>query len=144
MTPWKYNSDEYSKDDNDFPLIPEGEYQVKILDVKDTMSKTNKDMRVLKIELIGEEGKLPYNLVFDPENRRFTNQALGRIFDSFKIPEGKLDRFEWLDKIGAAEIVHEEYKDRTYAKIKRFLTQERQEELGFYSKNPFDAQEFPG
>ena len=128
---WDYDNSQYSKEDNDFPLVPEGEYRVKILEVEDKRSSTNKDMRVLKLGLADEEGTLIYNLVFDPDKRRFTNQALGRIFDSFKIPEGELNIAHWVDEIGAAEITHKEYKGRMYLNIKSFLTQERQQELGF-------------
>ena len=99
-------------------------------------------MRVLTLALLDEPGKLYYNLVFDPDNRQFTNQALGRIFDSFGI--ATQDRLEWIDKVGAAKVVHEEYKGRMQAKIKYFLTQERQEELGFIQAFPFeDNEEIP-
>jgi hypothetical protein len=131
MIPWDYDSNQYSKEDFNFPLIPEGEYRVKMIDVKYKLSSTGKDMYVLKIGLVDEQGILFYNMVFDPDNRQRTNQNLGRIFDSFDIPAGEMDSNKWIGQIGAVKIKHETYKEKERAAVENFLTKERQEELGF-------------
>ncbi|MDR1979558.1 MAG: hypothetical protein LBQ42_12560 [Synergistaceae bacterium] len=138
MIPWDYDDSQYSKDDT-FPLVPEGEYPVKILEVKYQESQTKKDMYVLKVKLLDLSGILFYYLVFDPENSGMTHQNLGRIYDSFDIPKGEMDGNQWVGKVGAAKVEHEEYKGKPQARIARFLTRERQEELGFLT--PRDIEE---
>jgi hypothetical protein len=139
MIPWNYDPSQYSKEDYNFPLIPEGEYQVKILDVKYKSSSTGKDMYVIKIGLVDEPGILFYNLVFAPENPQMTNQNLGRIYDSFDIPAGEMNSAKWIGKVGAAKIKHETYNNKDRAVVENFLIKERQEELGFLT--PFDIEE---
>jgi hypothetical protein len=132
MIPWDYDGNKYSKEDV-YPLAPEGEYPVKILDVKFKVSTTDKDMYVMRLGVVDKPGTLFYNLVFEPDNKDRTNQNLGRIFDSFAIPAGELDTNKWINKVGAAKIKHEPdtYRGGDKASIERFLTQERQVELGF-------------
>jgi hypothetical protein len=136
---WDYDQNQYSKEDYNFPLIPEGEYQVKILDVKYKIASTGKDMYAMKLGLINEPGILFYNLVFNPDNPQNTNQNLGRIYDSFDIPMGEMDSGKWIGKVGAAKVKHELYNNKNRAVVENFLIRERQEELGFLT--PFEIEE---
>jgi len=141
MPEWDYNSEEYSKEDLEFELIPEGEHQVCIKNIEWKTTSTGKDMYVIKCEALNYRGSLFFYLVFDPSNTKMTNQFLGRIYDSFDIEEGNLNHNYWVGRWGAAEVIHEPYTAKNgelkkAAKIKKFLTQERQEELGFHLEIP--------
>jgi hypothetical protein len=135
MIPWDYDATQYSKG-GAFSIAPEGEHQVKIVDVDYKTTSTNKDMYVLKCKLVNSPGSVFYNLVFLPDKPEVTNQNLGAIYDSFGIREGEMDANKWINKIGAVMVEHESYSDRKglekeRAIVKYFLTQERQVELGF-------------
>ena len=131
MPTWDYDANQYSKED--YALIPEGEYRVKIVEAKARQSSTMKDMIVLKLKVEGQTGNLFYNLVFDPEKPGMTNQNLGRILDSFRLPpanKGEIPYWTWQGAYGAAKVRHGEYKGKPKAEIESFLTQEKQAELG--------------
>jgi len=137
---WDYNDENYSKEEIEFELLAPGEYQVRITAVDYMKSKTGKDMFVVKVEPLDSNASLRYYLTFDPEKTKMTDQFLGRIYDSFNMDnwgyDQKSDTENWVGCWGAAEIIQEEYTDKTgnkkmSNKIKRFLTQERQIELGF-------------
>jgi hypothetical protein len=96
-------------------------------------------MYVMKIGMVDGTGLMYHNIVFLPENPKITDQNLGRIYDSFGIPVGEMDPNKWKNKVGAARIKHEPYtgkddKEKKRAAIDDFLTQERQEELGFVTR----------
>lgn len=136
---WDYDKKQYSKEDRTFSLCPEGYHQVRITKVEYKQTSTQKDMFVISLATVGLEDEcfLNYHLVFDHTNPGMTNQRLGRIYDSFDISEGNMNiESEWKGKVGAAEVIHEDYTDRsggtkTAARVKNFLTSEKQVELGF-------------
>lgn len=137
MPTWAYDASQYSKED--FALIPEGEYRVKIVESSSKQSSTLKDMIVLKLKVEGQPGHIFYNLVLDPWNRGMTNQNLGRIYDSFRLPEPPDDDipyWSWAGAYGAAKVRHKEYRGKLRAEIESFLTQEKQAELGMKPIKP--------
>lgn len=130
MPTWDYDANQYSKED--FTLIPEGEYRVKIAEANNKQSSTMKDMIVLKLSVEGFSSHVFYNLVLDPEKPQMVNQNIGRILDSFRLPDpgkGELPYWTWQGAYGAARIKHGEYKGNRKAEIGSFLTQEKQAEL---------------
>lgn len=131
MPTWRYDDRQYSKED--FVLIPEGEYRVKIVEARSKQSSTMKDMIALKLKVEGQPAHVFYNLVFDPGKPGMTNQNLGRILDSFRLPQPEGDSIpfrDWEGAYGAARIKHQEYKGNLQATVGSFLTQEKQAELG--------------
>lgn len=134
MIMWNYDASQYNKDGLKFVLIPEGEHPVKILDIRYSLSKTGNDTYVIKIGLLNEPGVIFYHLAFLHDRPNITNQNLGRIYDSFDIPAGEMNPATWIGKIGAAKIKHEIYNNKERAVIEDFLTQERQNELGWPQK----------
>jgi len=137
---WDYDEKDYSKDDPEFELLPPGEYQVRIIGVEFKTSKSGNDMFVIKLEPLDSGVTLRFYLTFDPQKPKMTNQFLGRIYDSFGMEDWsytqKSDADNWIGCWGAAEVINEEFVNKSgdkqmSNKIKKFLIQERQIELGF-------------
>ena len=141
MPTWDYDANQYSKED--FVLIPEGEYRVKIEEAREKMSKTDKEMIVLKLKVLDHANTLYYNLVFDPDKPGMVNQNLGRIYDSFNITENDMCISNWEGRIGAAKVTHREYQGKPQASVYNFLTRERQVELGFMTQEFMDFNTAP-
>jgi len=137
---WNYNPENYKKEDEPYVLPPEGIYQVRITGVEYMKAASGKDMYSISLRLVTHKTTIKYFLVLNRENVEFTDQNIGRIFDSFDMNKlsdiVKFDTDNWLDRWGAVEIVHKTRKDkegndRVDARVKRFLTYEEQEKLGF-------------
>lgn len=138
MINWRYNPKEYNPDDtSDFQLIPEGDHIVKICFAEEKVSKTGKDMIELTLQVKGYHSKVKFWLVFDPMNEYLTNRRLGSIWDSFAIDVGNLEASSWINKVGAAEIVHTKGQrdDMVFANVKRFIPRSKQTHLYDQSQN---------
>jgi hypothetical protein len=124
MIEWEYDGREYTKDD--FTLVPEGEYEVRIKEAKEKVSKTGKNMIVMTLNLVElpQYGSLFYNLVFDPAYPGMTNQRLGRVYDSFGITQGNLDPYTWAGYRGVARVKHREFEGKTRAEVESFAPRE--------------------
>ena len=140
MINWSFDGSKYSKDDE--RLVPEGLYRVRITKAEESISKSNgNQMIVMTLEVNGYED-LPYPLVnylvFNPEKQGYTNQQLGRIFDSFKIQVGDLEVEHWVGKDGGAEIIVEESeyngRKRKQNRVKKFLIREEVDHLPAWEK----------
>lgn len=130
MTDWKYNPDEYNP--NGFELIPPGDYRVRIEDCEEKYTQTGKDMYKLTLAVSGHSARVWYCLVFDSSNeemRKYTNQRLGSVYDSFNITRGNLNPDDWKGKTGGAKIKHRLYNDEMRAEISYFLTRKKVDAL---------------
>jgi len=145
--PWNHNPDNYSKDNAASFYIAPGEYQVRICAVDFQLSKSGKDMYIIKVEPLDMDVKLTFYLTLDPEKPKMTDQFLGRIFDSFHMDEwsesDKNETDNWIGCWGGAEVIDDQYVDkngdnRKRSKIKHFLTKERMKELGWEPKEKDD------
>jgi hypothetical protein len=124
MINWPYDKSQYSKDD--YVLIPEGEYPVRIKEATEKISSTGKNMIVLTLNVVNEPqyGTLFYNMVFDSAYPGMVNQRLGRIYDSFGITEGNLDTYTWAGYQGVARVKHKEYQGKLRAEVESFAPRE--------------------
>lgn len=131
MLKWDYNPDNYNADG--YQLIPPGKYRVRIDDAEEKVSSTGKDMVKLTLKVSGYNSKIWHYLVLDgssPEAKARTDDKLGRLFDSFNIPQGDMNEGNWKGKVGAAEIKNEpDNKGTMRAVVSWFIKRKEQDEL---------------
>lgn len=128
---WNYTREE----SNSFVTkIPEGAHRIRIKVADKTVSSTGNDMLTLKFEVSGYKGLIYHHIVFLKDKPEITNRNLTQFFDSFKdvpIPpageEFKLN--EWIGKVGAAQIKHEEYNGNVNPKVNYFIHSDKQSNL---------------
>ena len=119
----KYNPDDFR--DDDFPLIPEGNYRVRIENAEEATSHAGNNMIKLTLAVSGYNTKIWYYLVLNgntPEDTLKTNRRLNSIFSSFDIVKGNMHLSDWRGCVGGAKIIHEEDNfGKEQAKIQYFL-----------------------
>jgi len=100
----------YKRQERQFPVIPEGEYRIRINEVEKKKSKSSgRDMLSFKFDVSGRNSLLFHNIVFMEDKPEMTNRLLTQFFDSFKdIPEGDFNLSNWVGKVGACKVKHEE------------------------------------
>ena len=112
-----------------FPLIPVGDYRVRIAAANEKVSKSGNDMIELKLDVSGQTGSLFTYIVFLPDNTTMTNTNLKRLWDSFGIESGNLNTATWIGKVGAVRVKHEEYLGDLSAKVSYFIERKKQDKL---------------
>ena len=137
MIEWKFNSENYNP--NSYELVPPGDYRVRIENAEEQTSKTGKPMIKMTLKVSGYEGNLWNYMVFDnstPETHRRTDNNLGRIFDSFGIPQGDMNIENWKGKIGAATIKNEpDNKGTMRAVVSWFIQRDKQDSLPMWQEH---------
>ena len=128
MINFTYDPNSYKE--NDYSIIPEGEHRVRIAEVKErTFNSGNQGFEIV-LDVSGYNSKLWYYLVLNPSNPEQTNQRLGSFFNSFGIANTNLNAYtQWVGKVGAAKVVHEEYNGSNSAKVRFFLNKSKQDKL---------------
>jgi hypothetical protein len=108
MIQWEYDGSQYTK--NDFEMVPEGKYQVKIKETRETLTRNGKNMVAMRLNVVDmpQYGTLYYNLILDPAYPGMVNQKLGRIYDSFDITPGNMEPYSWIGCVGTAKVKHKE------------------------------------
>ena len=138
MIEWKFNPENYNAEG--YQLVPPGQYRVRIEDAEEKVSKTGKPMIKLTLKASGYNSRLWYYMVFDSTSSEAvarTDDNLGRIYDSFNIPQGNLNLYDWKGKVGAAEIANEpDNKEVMRARISWFLRRKEQEDLPAWQEHP--------
>lgn len=120
---WNYNREESTG----FEIIPEGDHRIKIKEAEKTVSKTGNEMLKLTFNVSGYTAQLYHYIVFLEDKPEITNRNLTQFFDSFTgIPDGEFDTKKWIGKVGAAHIIHDEYKGNPTAKIQYFIPSAKQ------------------
>ena len=123
---WSYQRNESRA----FKPIPEGVHRIRIKSAEKAVSKTGKDMLTLVFEVSGHNGLLYHYIVFLPDRPEITNRNLTQFFDSFAdIPEGDFNTANWIGKVGACEVKHEDYNGSPSAKIRYFIHKSKQADL---------------
>lgn len=117
-------------DTTEYKVLPEGVYRIRIKSADKAVSKSGNDMLALQFEVSGSNTILYHYIVFMQDRPEITNRNLTRFFDSFKdIKEGDLDTKNWIGKVGACMIKHEEYNGKEQAKIDYFIHKDKQSAL---------------
>ena len=124
---WNYSREENSSFST---KIPEGKHRIRIKVADKTVSSSGNDMLTLKFEVSGYKGLIYHHIVFLKDRPEITNRNLTQFFDSFKdIPDGDFNTANWIGKVGAAQIKHEEYNGNVNAKVNYFIHRDKQGDL---------------
>lgn len=129
---WNFNANDYQEPS--FEALKPGEYRVRIRDAEETTSKNGNDMIKMTLDVSGHGSTLWFYLVFMPDNPQMVNQKLGQIFNSFGIQPGDLNVENWKGKVGAANVINEMYNGEKQAKIRYFISKEKQQSLPAWSE----------
>ena len=120
----------YTREEQQFELLPEGKYRIRVANADKAQSKNGNDMLVLQFEVSGSTKILWHYIVFMPDRPEITNRMLTQFFDSFKdIPEGDFNMKNWIGKVGACKIKHEVYNDEKRERISYFISADKQNDL---------------
>ena len=128
MANWNYNASQYKE--TDYSIIPEGEHRVRIAEVTEKVFKSGNEGFEITLDVSGHNSKLWYYLVLNPANPEQTNQRLGAFFNSFGIANTQLGNgSQWIGKVGAAKVKHEEYNGNMSAKVQYLISKSKQDKL---------------
>lgn len=120
----------YKREERSFPVLPEGDYRIRIKSADKALSKKGNDMLTLQFTVSGSGHTLFHYITFMDDRPEITNRMLTQFFDAFPgIPDGDFNMQNWIGKVGACRVKNEEYDGKQSAKIHYFLTGKRAEEL---------------
>ena len=120
----------FQREESNGGLIPEGSYRIRIKNVEKKKASTGKDMLSFQFDVSGQPSYLFHNIVFLPDRPEITNGNLTRFFDSFKdIPAGDFTLANWIGKVGACTVKHEEYNGEDQARVGNFIKADKQTSL---------------
>ena len=118
---------DYKREETQFEQIPEGRYRIRIKSAEKAISKNNNDMLALQFNVSGMKQVLYHYIVFLDDRPEITNRMLTQFFDSFKdIPEGDFNMANWIGKVGACQVKHDEDGS---ARLHYFLRENQQDSL---------------
>lgn len=121
---------QYEREEQKFNIVPEGAHRIRVKSAEKAVSKNGNDMLVLQFEVSGYTSLLFHYIVFLDDRPEITNRMLTQFFDAFPtIPEGDFNMNNWVGKVGACIVKHEEYQGQASAKIRYFLRKEKQDGL---------------
>lgn len=120
----------YKREERQFDVIPEGAHRIRIASAEKVKSQNGRDMIAFQFDVSGSTQTLYHYIVFLPDRPEITNRQLTQFFDSFKdIPDGDFNTQNWVGKVGACMVKHEEYNGQTKARVQYFISGKRQDEL---------------
>lgn len=131
----------YTREETQFAQIPEGRYRIRVKSADKAISKKGNDMLALQFEVSGQNQILYHYITFLDDRPEITNRMLTQFFDSFKdIPEGDFNMANWVGKVGACQIKHD---DDGRARLSYFINAGKQGDLPpWKGANGEDAQGF--
>lgn len=138
MANWSFNPNDYQE--RDFTLIPEGNYRVRIHDVTERTFRSGNEGYEIVLDVSGYSSKLWYYLVLNAADVKQTNQNIGAFFNSFGITGNQMGTGkQWIGKVGAARVKHEEYNGQTSAKVQYLISRSKQDSLPPWQGNSAPA-----
>lgn len=141
MPVWNYDPSQYKE--NDFPVIPVGDYRARVADVVEKKFSSGNEGYEITMEINGYNSKLWFYLVLDASDPAKTNQRIGDFFTSFGITNHAMGSGkQWIGAVGAVRVKHEEYNGENRAKIAYCIARNRQDKLPAW-KNTAAAQAAP-
>lgn len=121
---------QFKREEQQFEVIPEGRHRIRIKSAEKATSKNGNDMLTLQFEVSGYSSVLYHYIVFLDDRPEVTNRMLTQFFDSFSgIPEGDFNMQNWVGKVGACTVKHEDYQGQTRAKIGYFIPADKQKDM---------------
>ena len=128
MAVWNFDPAAYVE--ADFTIVPVGDHRVRIADVEEKVSKSGNDMYEITFEVSGYNSRLWYYLVLDRNDPKKTNQKIGEFFNGFGIMDHSMGSGkQWIGKVGAVRVRHEEYNGSQSAKVAYILNRKNQDKL---------------
>ena len=120
----------YQREETSFAPLPAGKYRIRVKSVEKAMSQNGNDMLVVQFEVSGSTKILFYYLVFLNDKPEITNGKLTQFFDSFKdIKDGDFNILNWVGKVGACMVKHEDYQGEPRERISYFIKADKQGDL---------------
>ena len=121
---------DYKREEQRFEIIPAGKHRVRIKGVEKAISKNGRDMLVLQFDVSGCTSTLYHYIVFLDDKPEITNGKLTQFFDSFAdIKDGDFNILNWIGKVGACVVKHEEYLGEPTPRISYFIKSSKQDDL---------------
>lgn len=121
---------EYNREEQQFEVLPEGRYRIRVKSAEKALSKKGNYMLVLQFDVSGKKQTLYHYITFLKDNPEITNRKLTQFFDSFKdIADGDFNMSNWIGKVGACQVKHEDYNGNPSAKISYFVRVDKQGDL---------------
>jgi hypothetical protein len=134
MATWNFDPNMYQE--TDFAIIPAGDHRVRIIDVQDRTFSSGNEGYEITLAVNGHNSKLWFYLVLDASDPKKTNQRIGDFFNSFGITDHSMGSGkQWIGKVGAVRVKHEEYNNTMSAKVAYVLNRKNQDKLAPW-KNP--------
>ena len=128
MLSWTYNKEQYNEES--VSLINPGNHSVEVVSARETWSKNGNEGIEIIYYVNGQTKKLKHYIWYDRNCVERTNQRLGEFFNSFDIKENEWNNcLLWIGKRGAVNVVHDEYKGHTIAKVAFCIKREFQKNL---------------
>lgn len=125
---WIFNPNDYEA--KDFAPVPEGEHRVRIADVVFKAFKSGNEGYEITLDVSGHGSKLWHYISLKKDDPKKTNQNIGNFFDSFGIVDYDLSHYRnWIGKVGAVRVRHEEYNGNTTAKVAYCISRAKQDKL---------------
>ena len=120
----------YQREEQSFPVVPEGQHRIRIKAADKAVSKKGNDMLTLQFTVSGSGLSLFHYITFLDDRPEITNRMLTAFFDAFPtIEDGDFNTNHWIGKVGACMVKHEDYNGSHSAKISYFLKPEKAESL---------------
>ena len=140
MIDWTYNPEQYSE--TSFALIPEGDYRCRIEEVIEKTFNSGRSGLELTLAISGQNSKVWFYLVFNRDDIAKTNQRIGELLKCFGIQDNNLNHYSnWVGKVGACRIKHEDYNGEKTAKVKFLIAPDRAAKLNLPAwKEPANSQ----
>ena len=120
----------YKREERQFPVVPEGDHRIRIKSADKAVSKKGNDMLTLQFTVSGSGLTLFHYITFMDDRPEMTNRMLTQFFDAFPdIEDGDFNMQNWIGKVGACHVKHDEYNGSPSAKVSYFLNKKRADEL---------------
>lgn len=120
----------YQREEQQFPIVPEGAHRIRIKSAEKAISKKGNDMLTLQFTVSGSGLTLFHYITFIDDKPEITNRMLTQFFDAFPaIEDGDFNTKNWVGKVGACVVKHEDYNGSASAKISYFLKPNKADEL---------------
>lgn len=121
---------QYQREEQQFPIVPEGPCRIRIKSAEKAISKKGNDMLTLQFTVSGSGLTLFHYITFIDDRPEITNRMLTSFFDAFPaIEDGDFNTSNWIGKVGACVVKHEDYNGNPSAKISYFIKPAKAEAL---------------
>lgn len=128
MANWQFDPSQYKE--NDFQIIPVGDYRARIADVVEKKFSSGNEGYEITLEINGYNSKMWFYLVLDASDPAKTNQRIGDFFNSFGITSPAMGTGkQWIGTVGAIRVRHEDYNGSPRAKVAYCIGRNRQDKL---------------